>query len=156
MVILFRVVKQFCRFWIWSETECKTPAEYVLQYNSTPSHPPHSHTLSVCTVHLVWEGGGKGGQRKGRVATVVHKYSSFVHGGKFTSWVENTNHEWMYLQSIKSVRHNAAKSISRSILKKSRHLGFGVFIVNSSMSTGIENRKFEKLPVRTKLLTYVL
>jgi len=39
----------------------------------------------------------------------------------------------MYLQSIKSVKHNAAKSVNRSILKKSRHLGFGVFIVHSSM-----------------------
>jgi hypothetical protein len=47
-----------------------------------------------------------------------------------------TNHEWMYLHSslrIKSVIHNAAKSVNRSILKKSRHLGFGVFEVHSSM-----------------------
>jgi hypothetical protein len=43
----------------------------------------------------------------------------------------------MYLQSIKSVKHNAAKSVNRSILKKSRHLGFGVFIVHSSMATPI-------------------
>jgi hypothetical protein len=54
-------------------------------------------------------------------------------GQQFTSWVENTNHERMYLQSIKSVKHNAAKSINRSVLKKSRHLGFGVSIVHSSM-----------------------
>jgi hypothetical protein len=39
----------------------------------------------------------------------------------------------MYLQSIKSVKHNAAKSVNRSILKKSRHIGFGVFVVHSSM-----------------------
>ncbi len=42
----------------------------------------------------------------------------------------------MYLQSIKSVKHNHAKSVTRSILKKSRHIGFGVFgvfIVHSSM-----------------------
>jgi hypothetical protein len=39
----------------------------------------------------------------------------------------------MYLQSIKSVKHNAAKSVNRSILKKNRHIGFGVFIVHSSM-----------------------
>jgi hypothetical protein len=39
----------------------------------------------------------------------------------------------MYLQSIKSVKHKAAKSVNRSILKKSRHLGFGVFIVHSFM-----------------------
>jgi hypothetical protein len=29
--------------------------------------------------------------------------------------------------------HNAAKYVNRSILKKSRHIGFGVFIVHSSM-----------------------
>ncbi len=39
----------------------------------------------------------------------------------------------MYLQSIKSVKNNAAMSVNRSILKKSRHIGFGVFIVHSSM-----------------------
>jgi hypothetical protein len=39
----------------------------------------------------------------------------------------------MYLQSITSVKHNASNSVNRSILKKSQHLGFGVFIVNSSM-----------------------
>jgi hypothetical protein len=42
----------------------------------------------------------------------------------------------MYLQSIKSVEHNAAKSVNMSILKKSRHLGFGVFIVHSSKVEG--------------------
>jgi hypothetical protein len=39
----------------------------------------------------------------------------------------------MYLQPIKSVEHNAAMSVNRSILKKSRHVGFGVFIVHSTM-----------------------
>ncbi len=39
----------------------------------------------------------------------------------------------MYLQSIKSVKHYSAKSVNRSILKKSLHIGFGVFIVHSSM-----------------------
>jgi hypothetical protein len=41
----------------------------------------------------------------------------------------------MYLQSIKYVKHNAAKSVNWSIFKKSRHIGFGVFIVHSSMHT---------------------
>ncbi len=45
---LFGVVKQFCRFWIWSETECKTPAEYGLQYNSTPPPlPTDTHCLYI-------------------------------------------------------------------------------------------------------------
>jgi hypothetical protein len=39
----------------------------------------------------------------------------------------------MYLQSIKSIKHNAAMSVNRSILKKRQHKGFGVFIVHSSM-----------------------
>ncbi len=52
LVILVWVI-----FWTWSETECKTPAEYGLQHNSTipPSPSPHSHTLSEYNVHLVWE-----------------------------------------------------------------------------------------------------
>jgi hypothetical protein len=41
----------------------------------------------------------------------------------------------MHLQSVKSVKHNAANSVNRSILKKSGHIGFGVFIVHSSMVT---------------------
>ncbi len=120
---MFGVVKQFCRFWIWSETECKTPAEYGLQHNSTHP-PPHSNTLSVYTVHLVWEGGGEVREK--------------VEGQQYTRIVPSstgaTVHKlWMYLNSIKSVKHNAAKSVNRSFLKKSRHLGLGVFIVHSSM-----------------------
>ncbi len=57
------------------------------------------------------------------VGATVHKVSR-----KHQPWVN----EWMFLQSIKSVKHNAAKSTNRLILKKSRHLGFGVFIVHSS------------------------
>ncbi len=49
------VMKQFGRFWIWSETECKIPAKFGLQHNPLPLPP--EHTLSVYTVHLVWEGG---------------------------------------------------------------------------------------------------
>ncbi len=46
----------------------------------------------------------------------------------------------MYLQPIKSVKHNAAKSVNRSILKKSRHIGFGVFIVHSSMQQALRTQ----------------
>ncbi len=116
---LFGVVKQFCRFWIWSETECKTPAEYGPQYISTPPTPtPHSHALSVYTVHK--EGGeGGGGQREGTVEG--QQYTSIVlcpWGQQFTSWVENTNYEWIYLQSIKSVKQIAAKFVNRSTERK--------------------------------------
>jgi hypothetical protein len=47
----------------------------------------------------------------------------------------------MYLQSIKSVKHNATVSVNRSMLKKRRHIGFGVFIVHSSMLCRILRRK---------------
>jgi hypothetical protein len=45
----------------------------------------------------------------------------------------------MYLQSIKSVKHNATKSVNRSTLKKSRHIGFVVFLVHSSMVRSLES-----------------
>ena len=64
---------------------------------------------TVYTVHLVWEGGG---------GEVREKVEGQKYRSRFTGWVENTNHEWRYLQSIKSVKHNAAKSVNRSILKK--------------------------------------
>ncbi len=48
----------------------------------------------------------------------------------------------MNLQYIKSVKHNAAKSVNRSILKKSRHIGFGVFIVQSSMELSHGAQRF--------------
>jgi hypothetical protein len=62
LVILFGVVKQFCMFRIWSETECKIPTEYGPQYISTP--PPPSHTLSVYIVHWEVGGGGRRSQRR--------------------------------------------------------------------------------------------
>ncbi len=114
-----------------------------------PPPPPLRHTVCIyCTFSLV-RGEGVGGQREDIGAT-VHKYSSFIHdpwGQQFTSWVENTN-EWMYLQSMKSVKHNAANSVNRSILKKSRHIGFGVFIVHSSMvKHEVRSPKFIWVPV---------
>ena len=48
-------------------------------------------------------------------------------------------------QSIKSVKHNAAKSVNRSILKKSGHIGFGVFIVYSSMGEGFRMKAHKNI-----------
>ncbi len=56
LVILFGVVKQFGWFWIWSETECKIPAEYGLQHNSPP--PPPSDTYFLYILYISF---GKGG-----------------------------------------------------------------------------------------------
>ncbi len=62
VILLFGVVKQFCRFWIGQKQSVKL-AEYDLQDKSTPP-PPHIHTLSVFTVHLVREGGGGRSERR--------------------------------------------------------------------------------------------
>jgi hypothetical protein len=94
LVILFGAVNQFCRFRIWSETKCKTPAEYGPQYISTTPPPP---TVTHCLFILYFGKGGGGLRRSERRysrGATVHKYSSFIHGGQqFTSWVENTNYE---------------------------------------------------------------
>ncbi len=67
----------------------------------------------------------------------MHQYSSLVHGGNSSqAGSKIPTMSEMYLQSIKSVKHNAAKSVNRASLKKSRHIGFGVFIVHSSMARG--------------------
>jgi hypothetical protein len=61
---------------------------------STPT--PHSHTLSVYTCAFSL---GRGeGRERGEVREKVEgqQYTSIVPssmGAKFTSWVENTNHE---------------------------------------------------------------
>jgi hypothetical protein len=59
-------------------------------YNTIQPPPhPHSHTLSVNTVHLVWEGG------RGEVREKVEgqQYTSIVHGGKqFTSCMGRKYH----------------------------------------------------------------
>ncbi len=52
-------------------------AEYGLQHNST-SPPPPSHTLSVFTARLLYEGGGGGVREK-------------EEGQQYTRVVENTN-----------------------------------------------------------------
>jgi hypothetical protein len=59
-------------------------------------------------------GRGGGGQREGTIEG--QQYTSIVSpwGQQFTSWEENTNHEWMYLQSINFVKHIATMSVTQS------------------------------------------
>ncbi len=116
---LFGVGKQFCRLWIWSETEWKTPAEYGLQHNSTLPPPPSPQPHTVCIyVHLVWEGGRGGGQRQGRGAT-VHKYSSFVLGANNSQAGSTIPTMSECISSLYNLLHTMP-SVNRSILKKSR------------------------------------
>ncbi len=80
----------------------------TVHFNTPP--PPQSHTFCIFYT-LGRGGGGRRSERRYSRGATVHKYSSIVHGAtvQFTSWFENN---W----------------------KKSRHIGFGVFIVHSSMS----------------------
>jgi hypothetical protein len=52
----------------------------------------------------------------------------------------------MYLQSTKSVKHNAAMSVNRSTLKKSRHSGIGLFQFNPSTCILTERGSGEPVP----------
>jgi hypothetical protein len=135
----------FCLWW-WSnlvgsasgqKQSVKFLQNMVYTAQFTPSSPlPQTHTVYInCTFSL-----GRGERRRRserrycRGAT-VHKYSSFVHGGNSSqagSKIPTNEWEWMYLQSIKSVKHNAAMSVNRSILKKSRHIGIGLLQFNPS------------------------
>ena len=124
------------RKWICKKKFCKNDF-HTLQ--GTMSHRPLTNTSSLkitaayciyCTFSL---GRGGGGQREDLGAT-VHKDSSFVHGGNNSQARSKIpTNEWMYLPSIKSFKHNAANSVNRLIWKKSRHKGFGVFKVHSSV-----------------------
>ncbi len=81
LVILFGVVKQFGRFWIWSETEYKIPAEYGLHcYSTIHPPPPQTHTVCIYCTFCLGRGGGGGVHIEDRGAT-VHKYSAFVNEG---------------------------------------------------------------------------
>jgi hypothetical protein len=67
---------------IWSTT----------QFNTPPPPPLQPHTVSVSILREMDRGGGRGGQREGRGAT-VHK-----RGRKY-------QHDRLYLQSINSIKH---------------------------------------------------
>ncbi len=59
---LFGVVKQFCRFWIWSENRVLNSCRiwFGIQHSATPPTPsPPSHTL--CVRYLLYFDSGKGG-----------------------------------------------------------------------------------------------
>ncbi len=116
---------EWCINFVGSESGQKQSAK--LLQNMVYPPPPHSHTLSVYTVSFTL---GRGrGQREGRghkrghlsIAATVHKL-----GQKYQLWL-NVSPVYKICQT------HAAKSGNRSILKKSRHLGFGVFLVHSSM-----------------------
>ncbi len=90
---LFGMVYQFCRFWIWVDTECTTLAEYGLQQNPKPPLPFH-------TVYLFTQGrgGGELNKREGE------------RGNSLQNWVENTNmtkwnQEINYIQSKNYDKH---------------------------------------------------
>jgi hypothetical protein len=73
-------------------------------------------------------------------------YSSFVHGGNSSqvgSKMQLVSECIAILQPIQSVKH-MPQSPFRSILKKSRHIWFDVFIVHSSM---IDRKRDTKTPV---------
>ncbi len=68
---LFGVVKQFHKFWMWSDTECKTLAEYALQQN--PIYPPctlytYVYMYSILTVFTQGRGRGELNQREGEMS----------------------------------------------------------------------------------------
>jgi hypothetical protein len=56
------------------------PNMVIIKATTQPPPPPPPPTLSVCTVHLLWEGGERGGEVKEK-----------VEGQQLTRGVENTN-----------------------------------------------------------------
>jgi hypothetical protein len=83
---------------------CKTSAEYCLQHNSTP--PPPRHTLSVYTVHLVWE---RGGEIREKVEG--QQYTSIVLSSMGAA--ANSSQAGSKIPIYKSLTHNAAKFVKR-------------------------------------------
>ncbi len=72
--LVFGVVEQFFRFRTWSDTECKTLAEYGLQHDSTPPNPSQQHTVFI---YCTWNReGGSSNQREGESSD--HKVGSKI------------------------------------------------------------------------------
>jgi hypothetical protein len=78
---LFRVGLAFCRFWIWSDTECKTPAEYG------PQHNPDTTPLPL--IHCIRTNTGKGGRGSDSETRGEGQKSTGEY--RTQSWFENTN-----------------------------------------------------------------
>ncbi len=103
-------------FWVWYTTQLNTPT------------PIAKHCLYLLYVYF-----GKGVREKveGQQYTsiVPSSMGATVHnlGQKYQPWVNVSS-------VYKNLLNTCTKSVNRSILKKSRHLGFGVFIVHSSMN----------------------
>jgi hypothetical protein len=109
-----------CR--IWSTTQLNTPT------------PPQPHTVSIfCTLAL---GRGDGGEVREKVEG--KQYTSLVPSSMGAT-VHKLGRKYQPCVNVFPVYKicwtHAAKSVNRSILKKSRHLGCGVFIVHSSIVT---------------------
>jgi hypothetical protein len=77
----------WCSNFVGSESGQTQSVKHLqnMVYNTTQHHPtltpPHSHTLSVYTVCLLWKGAGVGEVREK------------VEGQQYSRGVENTNHE---------------------------------------------------------------
>ncbi len=116
-----RLYWSFCLGWwsnfVGSESGQKQSVKLLqnMVYNTT-QHPPPPQPHTVCSLYILYIKFGNG-EGEVRVKVEGQQYTSIVPssmgGQQFTSWVENTNYEWMYLQSIKSVKNNATKSINR-------------------------------------------
>ncbi len=126
---------QLYGFWIWSETECKLLQNMVHNtFQHSPTLPPQSHPMiytAPCVMFLMRADtlGGEVGEWGWRWISRIlwapvkwHEPIGECYLGpkkqQFTSWVENTNNEWVYLQSSKSVKQNDAKSVNRSPERK--------------------------------------
>ncbi len=81
-----RVVEQFCRFWIWSDTECETPCRiWPPTWLNTPHFLPATHCLFILYFDRMG-GGGAVTREKGRGAT-GESNSDQKAGSKIPTWL---------------------------------------------------------------------
>jgi hypothetical protein len=68
---LFGVVKQFCRFGIWSNTQCINP---VYALHTTRSPPRYTlYSIDCIDLYLFTQGRGGGGELERNRGALVHK-----------------------------------------------------------------------------------